>query len=230
MSSGSPGRTGVGFPGGGTGWPGGRPFPGPDGEPGPDGDPEPEPDDPDEDPADEDDPGDEETGDGVDQLEDSFTRDDEDQRSARSAPERDKPPLWPYAEGFGSGMVLRSPAWPCGRGRLPGGDDGEPVEVGSGWTGITAPVDGAGRNGASIAPVEPSSISSDPAVIAASVGSEASPTSNATINTYRRVGPENPSARYTPFRRLRSTLTGGTMPSSFDCSGTAGTPPLSGRD
>jgi hypothetical protein len=43
--------------------------------------------------------------------------------------------------------------------------------------------------------VDPSSSSFEPAVIAARVGSEASPTSSATISTYRRVGPENPSAR-----------------------------------
>jgi hypothetical protein len=51
-------------------------------------------------------------------------------------------------------------------------------------------------------------------VIAANVGSEAKPTNIATIKTYRRVGPENPSARYTPFRRLRRTFSGGTRPSS----------------
>jgi hypothetical protein len=60
---------------------------------------------------------------------------------------------------------------------------------------MTGPYDGAGRNGASMAPVVSRSSSLVPAVIAASVGSDASPTSNATMSTYRRVGPENPSAR-----------------------------------
>lgn len=50
--------------------------------------------------------------------------------------------------------------------------------------------------------------------MAANVGSDANPTSIATISTYRRVGPDNPSARYTPSRRFRNTLTGGTSPSS----------------
>ena len=62
-------------------------------------------------------------------------------------------------------------------------------------------------------------------VIAAIVGSDANPTNSATISTYRRVGPESPSERYTPSRRLRSTLSGGTWWSSFDSSGTAGTLP-----
>jgi hypothetical protein len=75
-----------------------------------------------------------------------------------------------------------------------GGDcDGE--TDGAGRTGTTWPADGGGRNGTSIAPVVPPSNSSVPAVIAARVGNEASPTSRATINTYRRVGPEKPSAR-----------------------------------
>jgi hypothetical protein len=79
----------------------------------------------------------------------------------------------------------------------------------------------------SIVSVFPSANSFDPAVIAASVGSDARPTSNATISTYRRVGPENPvSARYTPFIRFRMTLSGGTGLSS-GCSGTAGVLPLS---
>jgi hypothetical protein len=56
-------------------------------------------------------------------------------------------------------------------------------------------------------------------VIAASVGTEARATSSATIRTYRRVGARKPSALYTPFRRLRITLSGGTSPSSS--SGTA---------
>lgn len=49
-----------------------------------------------------------------------------------------------------------------------------------GWTG---PDEAGGRNGASNAPVEPSSSSFVPAVIAASVGSDANPTSIATIRT-----------------------------------------------
>ncbi|MEV6305791.1 hypothetical protein AB0M02_40690 [Actinoplanes sp. NPDC051861] len=50
--------------------------------------------------------------------------------------------------------------------------------------GFTGPVTGGGRNGASIAPGRSRpTISFDPAVITASVGTEASPTSNATIST-----------------------------------------------
>nr|WP_221380865.1 hypothetical protein [Actinoplanes polyasparticus] len=66
----------------------------------------------------------------------------------------------------------------------------------------------------SIVSVRPPDISREPAVIAARVGIEASPTSIATISTYRRVGPLNPvSARYTPFSRLRITFIGGTRSS-----------------
>ncbi|WP_285688365.1 hypothetical protein [Actinoplanes sp. NBRC 103695] len=96
--------------------------------------------------------------------------------------------------------------------------------TGSGSIGTTGPEDGSGSSGTSIAPVRPSSSSLEPAVIAASVGSDASPTSSATSSTYRRVGPRNPSARYTPFRRRRSTLIGGTSPSSPGSCGTR-TPP-----
>jgi len=59
--------------------------------------------------------------------------------------------------------------------------------------GCTGPLDIGGSKGTSIAPVlEPSS--SGAAVIAARVGTDASPTSSATISTYRRVGPLKPSA------------------------------------
>lgn len=82
-----------------------------------------------------------------------------------------------------------------------------------------------GRNGMSIVSVRPSASSFVPAVIAASVGTDASPTRSATIITYRRVGPEKPvSARYTPFRRFRMTFMGGTR-SSSGWSGTAGVLP-----
>jgi hypothetical protein len=88
------------------------------------------------------------------------------------------------------------------------------------------PDDIGGRNGMSIVSVRPSASSFDPAVIAANVGTDASPTRSTTIITYRRVGPEKPvSARYTPFRRFRMTLMGGTR-SSSGCSGTAGVLPL----
>ncbi|NMO57616.1 hypothetical protein HH310_41430 [Actinoplanes sp. TBRC 11911] len=87
------------------------------------------------------------------------------------------------------------------------------------------PDDIGGRNGMSIVSVRPSASSFDPAVIAASVGTDASPTRSATIITYRRVGPEKPvSARYTPFRRFRMTFMGGTGLSS-GWSGTAGVLP-----
>jgi hypothetical protein len=55
--------------------------------------------------------------------------------------------------------------------------------------------DGTGRNGTSRAFVELSFRWRDPIVIAASVGTDAKPTNNATINTYRRVGPDSPSER-----------------------------------
>jgi len=133
------------------------------------------------------------------------------------------PESWELLDGAGLGLVFRSPTCPRRAPAFPGGDSGAPG--GAGKIGITAPPEGGGRNGTSIAPVEPPFNSFDPAVIAASVGSDASPTNSATIETYRRVGPENPSARYTPPKRFRRTLSGGTRPSSFDCSGTAGTPP-----
>lgn len=46
-----------------------------------------------------------------------------------------------------------------------------------------------------MASVVPSLSWLEPAVMAASVGSDAKPTSIATIRTYRRVGPRKPSAR-----------------------------------
>lgn len=54
------------------------------------------------------------------------------------------------------------------------------------------PGEAGGRKGTSSVWVVPSESSLDPAVIAAKVGTEASPTRSATISTYRRVGPENP--------------------------------------
>jgi hypothetical protein len=55
------------------------------------------------------------------------------------------------------------------------------VGLGDGiWTG---PVEAGGMNGTSIAPGRSSSSSREPAVIAARVGSEASPTSRATMST-----------------------------------------------
>jgi hypothetical protein len=120
---------------------------------------------------------------------------------------------------------LRSPACPFATSPSAAGEDDDPEARGDdGSVGDTdgdaegsgiGSDDGGGRNGASMAPVVPSSSSFEPAVIAASVGSDARPTSIATINTYRRVGPEKPSARYTPSRRRRRTLTGGTSRSSF---------------
>jgi hypothetical protein len=86
----------------------------------------------------------------------------------------------------GRGLVLRRWAWPCTVPELPGtvaSGPGEPVPAeadGPTWTG---PVDAGGRNGTSIAPVRSSSSSREPAVMAARVGSEASPTSMATMST-----------------------------------------------
>jgi len=105
------------------------------------------------------------------------------------------------------------------------GAEPDPLEaVGDGdITAGTGPAEGGGNSGASIAPIGPGSSSEfEPAVIAASVGTDARPTSNATRTTYRRVGARKPSALYTPFRRLRMTLSGGT--SSSSSSGTAGHP------
>jgi hypothetical protein len=77
--------------------------------------------------------------------------------------------------------------WSCPRAvpEPPGVADpsGPGVPVGRGLTRI-GPVDAGGMNGTSIAPDRPSSSSSrEPAVMAASVGSEASPTRRATIST-----------------------------------------------
>lgn len=60
-------------------------------------------------------------------------------------------------------------------------DDGRPV--GDGDPGTTGPADGNGMNGTSIAPLVPSLSSWEPAVTAARVGSDASPTRRATIST-----------------------------------------------
>lgn len=109
-----------------------------------------------------------------------------------------------------------SPSYPRGGCGSCEGPRGRADRVGVGSTG---PVAGGGRNGTSIAPGRSwPVISREPAVITARVGREASPTSSATISTYRRVGPEKPrSSRYTPFRRLRSTLGGGAKSSSGRC-------------
>ena len=107
--------------------------------------------------------------------------------------------LWAYplpslTGATGRGLFLRFWAWPRRVPELAGGDappgavpsgfgEPDPVEaVGAGLT-RTGPVEAGGRNGTSIAPDRPSSSSWEPAVIAAKVGSEASPTSIATIST-----------------------------------------------
>jgi hypothetical protein len=56
----------------------------------------------------------------------------------------------------------------------------------------TGPGDAGGKTGISNVSDFPPASSFDPAVIAAAVGTDASNTSNATISTYRRVGPEKP--------------------------------------
>ena len=60
---------------------------------------------------------------------------------------------------------------------------------------MTGPDDGGGRKGTSIAPDVPLSSWFVPAMTAARVGTDAKLTSSTTMSTYRRVGPENPSAR-----------------------------------
>jgi len=116
----------------------------------------------------------------------------------------------------GLGLLDRLPACPCGTssptagagpsevdGDPPAGPASEPAPGsagaggeadGDGDPGNTGIDDGGGRNGTSIAPVVPSLSSFEPAVIAASVGSDANPTSSPTSRTYLRVGPANPSA------------------------------------
>jgi hypothetical protein len=94
----------------------------------------------------------------------------------------------------------RSPACPCTGSPPPTGADGDDGAAGGsegatdGDDGTAGIDDGGGRNGTFMAPVVPSLSSFEPAVIAARVGNDASPTSIATIRTYRRVGPEKPSA------------------------------------
>ena len=56
----------------------------------------------------------------------------------------------------------------------------------------TGPGEAGGRSGISIVSEAPSASSFEPAVIAASVGTEANATNMATMSTYRRVGPEKP--------------------------------------
>ncbi|RSM58541.1 hypothetical protein DMB66_28900 [Actinoplanes sp. ATCC 53533] len=58
-----------------------------------------------------------------------------------------------------------------------------PVEADGAGRTRTGPVDAGGMNGTSMAPGRPSSSSLEPAVMAARVGSEASPTSMATMST-----------------------------------------------
>ncbi|MFD0519106.1 hypothetical protein [Paractinoplanes durhamensis] len=70
----------------------------------------------------------------------------------------------------------------CGRSSPPDGIDGS----------TTGPGRAGGSTGTSRVSVLPSASSLVPAVIAARVGTEASPTSRATNSTYRRVGPEKP--------------------------------------
>jgi hypothetical protein len=140
--------------------------------------PEPE-DEPEDEPQDEDEPEDEKEPEDEDGLEDDGT--DEDPSDETGGWEDRGTSLTPYPWG----LICCFPAWPWT----------SPGNVGAGWIGITGPADTGGSSGTSIAPDLPLSISSVPAVIAASVGSDARPTSMATISTYRRVGPEKPSAR-----------------------------------
>lgn len=56
---------------------------------------------------------------------------------------------------------------------------------------MIGPGETGGIIGTSIVSVRPPAISFDPAVSAASVGTDANPTRSATMSTYRRVGPEN---------------------------------------
>jgi hypothetical protein len=111
-----------------------------------------------------------------------------------------------FRDGDGAdGRATRGPACPriglgdlvgrCGVVDSAGGAGGsvsagpEPVES----PGPTGPGEIGGSSGTSMAPLVVSS-SSDPAVIAARVGTDASPTSSATIATYRRVGARKPPA------------------------------------
>ena len=77
-------------------------------------------------------------------------------------------------------MVLRFWAWPR---TTPGDGGGEPALVEAVGVTRTGPLDTGGMNGASMDPVRPSSNSFDPAVIAARVGNDASPTSITTMST-----------------------------------------------
>ena len=85
-------------------------------------------------------------------------------------------------------MVARLPACPSAVAPGTGDDEGagspEPPAVGgtTAQGGSTGPLDNGGSSGTSIAPLLVPS-SSGVAVIAAKVGTEASPTSSATINT-----------------------------------------------
>jgi hypothetical protein len=157
-------------------------------------------------------------------------------------------PSDPVIGRFGPGRRL--PARPGSRpspftapGEITGGEitdgevtDGEVTDGDAGKEGVGAdavgrggrigPGDTGGMSGTSIVSVRPSASSFDPAVSAASVGTDANPTRSATMSTYRRVGPENPvSARYTPPRVLRMTLNGGLNLSSG--SSDTPVPPLS---
>ena len=151
----------------------------------------------------------------------------------------DSPEPSPLSALDAPGLVKRFPACPCTAvsppasgedGDRPAGEDGaepDPLDAdgkdeGETGGGSTGPADTGGNSGASIAPTVPSCSEFDPAVIAANVGTDAKATSSATSSTYRRVGARKPSALYTPFRRLRMILRGGTSPSSS--SGTAGHP------
>ena len=94
----------------------------------------------------------------------------------------------------GDGAVWTGSAAPGG---TPIGDEALPADeppLGTGGR-TTGPVDGGGRKGTSIASSPPPEMVAVPAVIAASVGSDANATSNATTRMYLRVGPVNPSAR-----------------------------------
>ncbi|MBB2944887.1 hypothetical protein FB565_004620 [Actinoplanes lutulentus] len=71
--------------------------------------------------------------------------------------------------------------------------DSEGDRTGQDGPGSIGPLDGGGRNGTSMAPGRSRpEISFEPVVSTASVGTEASPTRNATMITYRRVVPEKP--------------------------------------
>ncbi|WP_433299733.1 hypothetical protein ACQP2F_00620 [Actinoplanes sp. CA-030573] len=142
---------------------------------------------PDEEPDDE--PDDEPDADSDEEPDEELDEEPAEDSAEEPAEERDGSPPYgeirPISPATRPARAIAAPA----EGSIGEGDGPTFASPDGPWIG---PGDAGGRNGMSMVSVVPPASSFDPAVIAASVGTDASPTRSATMSTYRRVGPEKP--------------------------------------